>query len=333
LIINQIHPEAIAYVIKYPEVAIKPNGPDMMTPLHQVCAAGIDIRKESNSNRQSHNLAQSCSELIDILLRTIGPNGILIPDKHGRTPLNIALHSKHQDLLVEALLKPYRRGEMRCPSFTKKERKTSLHVAISIGCSLATIENIAHTFPDYISIGDYKSGNTPLHLAVSSIVDRFSSSVNDEIQQKRNALVEKQGTKHPTKTHHYLGSLPVQRSQAFRANEILDILLKINPLAANIPNKSSQLPLHILCYIGPSSNAISPACMKAATRLLVNAHPTGLVQKDNRGYTPIDYILLHERNAETDFMTTYCHEILHLCHSIVEGAGDFSKKVDEEVVT
>ncbi|KAL7466435.1 hypothetical protein ACHAXS_006729 [Conticribra weissflogii] len=332
LIINQTHPEAIEYVNKYPGIATKPCGPDMMTPLHYVCVVGVDMHKGSNSKCSSHNLAQSCSELIETLVHAMGPHGILLPDKHGRTPLNIALHSKHQDLLVEALLKPYRHGEMRCPSFTRKERKTSLHVAISIGCSLATIQNIACTFPEYLSIGDYKSGNTPLHLAVSRIVDRFLSSMNDGIQQKFNALVE-EDAKYPTLTQRHYGPLPLQRVQTSNASEILDVLLKLNPLAANIPNKNLQLPLHILCYIGPSSNAISPACMKAAIRLLVKAHPTGLVEKDNRGYTPIDYILLHEENAETYFMTKYCNEILRCCHGTVGEDGDFSNHESKEIIT
>ena len=428
MILQHSYDKALAYVKKHPHSSYARHGPQNQTPLHLLCSdppssIATGLTSSIECGLKTNESLRPFFQLIETLIANSGKRkAIFIPNQRGHTPLNLALYLPSQDVIVESLLRPYRKHCM-APCFTKKERNTSLHVAVSMGCSVQTITNIAQTFPTMVVMGDRRTGNTPLHLAVlgsldavkSEIVTFYEENKNNsnadyykrkremhatgrdscynnlsEMPSKDNGNVSapddammgkicKSPTNYPHKNSNCydasLASIPfagahktpcsvndhvhacqplLLLAQAaallsqkpsndtatlsphrnnFNACEVIEALLKVNPDAARVSNKNSQLPLHFICYVSPGICNSSPlnhsslpsplfSCwtrLKTTIQVIVKAYPEGLVQKDSRGYTPIDYIILHVEQGKTETTTKIAREILEYMYEAAAG--------------
>ena len=391
LIRNRFYEEAIAYVKKYPHSSNAKISPQNQTPLHFLCSSPVSLStpcpKISNAH---HNSQHAYFELLESLVLSMGDvnsmlgHAIFTPDQRGRTPLNIALDILPQHDIVEALLRPYKSQRLLCPPYTKKERKTSLHVAISNGCSVETVRSIAWTFPKFITIGDHRTGNTPLHLAVLRLAKNDASVVGHtcekdiDTQNLSPILLDQRDGKSEHNKDAEVGGLRISgreysTSEATKdvaiedstakhstplsplelknqspkdtatspdkihtdVHDIIWALLEAHPSASSTKNKQSQLPLHVLCYVSHRSWAYASLLLKlkAAIRLLVKAYPEGLVQKDCRGFTPIDYVLLHDKvgdDSDIGKQDGIATEVLQCMYDAASEMDTFYEQKDNE---
>mmetsp|Transcript_20734 Transcript_20734/g.30552 ORF Transcript_20734/g.30552 Transcript_20734/m.30552 type:complete len:461 (-) Transcript_20734:100-1482(-) len=187
------------------------------------------------------------------LLLEIHPEAVSKQDAYGHLPLHRACYNRASDAVVRMLLECY-------PEAASKEIKggTPLDLAIESGSSEAVIKMLINAYPE-AALND-KPGSNPLLTAIRK---RASFNTIKMLVDANRAAVFK-GKR---------GCLPLHEAIEYRvAAEVIKLLCDVNENAITATNKIHQTPLHLAINMNSSLEILKILLEKAPQAARVSHH-------------------------------------------------------------
>lgn len=244
-----------------------------------------------------HLACRKCASL-EVVQRLVQifPGGLHVRCQEGELPLHKAAVGSSLD--VVKFLVELHPEHLQCRNHY---RLYPLHRAAE-RASLAVIRFLVKIYPDAVSAAG-SNGRLPLHYACGGCSPMFLETTSDVRASSTQIEVVKLLLKNYRDDNSNLGGLdiaddagqlPLHCATEGESIEMLQFVLNRYPKAAHAADKDGNLPLHWLCF---GSSRDSPF---EAVRLLIDAYPFSVIQKNSDGKTA--FRLVNER-VVNDYVT------------------------------